>query len=78
MENPVKHKTLKSLKSICLIPFATFCFTLAAQAQSPPAPATMPHGQTQKSMMGMDGMNKMTMSGDIDKDFAMMMKIHHQ
>lgn len=32
-----------------------------------------------KSMMtGMDGMNKMTMSGDIDKDFAMMMKIHHQ
>lgn len=32
-----------------------------------------------KSMMtGMDGMNKMTMSGDTDKDFAMMMKIHHQ
>ncbi len=29
-------------------------------------------------MTGMDGMNKMTMSGDIDKDFAMMMKIHHQ
>ena len=49
----------------------------------------MPHGQMHKGMMGsedmkksmmmgMDGMNKMTMSGDIDKDFAMMMKIHHQ
>ena len=31
------------------------------------------------SMMGsMDGMKNMPMSGDPDKDFAMMMKIHHQ
>ena len=29
-------------------------------------------------MMGMEGMQKMTMSGDTDKDFAMMMKMHHQ
>ena len=29
-------------------------------------------------MMGMDGMQKMSMSGDIDKDFATMMKLHHQ
>ena len=29
-------------------------------------------------MMGMDGMQKMPMSGDVDKDFAMMMKLHHQ
>ena len=49
----------------------------------------MPHGQMQKGaagssdmkqsmMMGMDGMQKMQMSGDTDKDFAMMMKVHHQ
>ena len=32
-----------------------------------------------QSMMGsMDGMKNMQMSGDTDKDFAMMMKIHHQ
>lgn len=32
-----------------------------------------------KSMMsGMDAMNKMPMSGNTDKDFAMMMKVHHQ
>ncbi|WP_455342486.1 DUF305 domain-containing protein [Variovorax durovernensis] len=32
-----------------------------------------------KSMMsGMDGMQKMKMSGDTDKDFAMLMKMHHQ
>ena len=29
-------------------------------------------------MMGMEEMQKMPMSGDNDKDFAMMMKIHHQ
>ena len=28
--------------------------------------------------MGMDGMQEMPMSGDTDKDFAMMMKVHHQ
>jgi uncharacterized protein (DUF305 family) len=32
-----------------------------------------------KSMMsGMDSMGQMKMSGDTDKDFAMMMKMHHQ
>ena len=27
---------------------------------------------------GMDNMQQMQMSGDTDKDFAMMMKMHHQ
>ena len=92
MENLMKYDTLKSLRSIYLVPLVTVCFALVAEAQTSPMPstsATMPHGQMQKGMMGsddmkksmmmgMDGMNKMTMSGDIDKDFAMMMKIHHQ
>lgn len=29
-------------------------------------------------MKGMKGMQSMKMSGDVDKDFAMMMKMHHQ
>lgn len=29
-------------------------------------------------MMGMDSMQKMPISSNTDKDFAMMMKIHHQ
>ena len=29
-------------------------------------------------MKGMDGMQKMPMSGDTDKDFAAIMKMHHQ
>jgi uncharacterized protein (DUF305 family) len=64
----------------------------AAQAQTAPATApsaSMPMGQMHKGaagqhdmkasmMMGMDAMQKMPMTGDTDKDFAMMMKIHHQ
>ena len=32
----------------------------------------------QAMMAGMDGMEKMTITGDTDCDFAMMMKMHHQ
>ncbi|MBS77573.1 MAG: hypothetical protein CMO32_17830 [Variovorax sp.] len=47
------------------------------------SPAQMQKGsgsdEMKKSMMsGMEGMPKMQMSGDTDKDFAMLMKMHHQ
>ena len=85
-------KMLTPYRALCAAAFAATCLWSTVQAQTTPAPnmpAAMPHGQMQKGMMGsddmkksmmtgMDGMNKMTMSGDIDKDFAMMMKIHHQ
>ena len=35
-------------------------------------------GMKQSMMKGVDGMQKMQMTGDSDKDFAMMMKMHHQ
>ena len=81
------------IKALCLIPLAALCLASASvQAQTAPAmapSASMPMGQMHKGMagsadmkasmmMGMDGMQKMTMSGDTDKDFAMMMKMHHQ
>ena len=83
---------LKTCRALCATALAATCFLSAVQAQNtaaPNMPTAMPHGQMQKGMMGsddmkksmmtgMDGMNQMTMSGDIDKDFAMMMKIHHQ
>ena len=65
--------------------------SLTAQAESPSA---MPTANTSHSSMqqasseshdmkklmtkGMDSMQTMQMSGDMDKDFAMMMKMHHQ
>ena len=86
-------KTLSPFKSVRLVPLtALWLASTLAQAQTAPAmapSASMPMGQMQKRaagphdmkasmMMGMDGMQKMPMSGDTDKDFAMMMKMHHQ
>ena len=80
-------------KNICLIPLmALWLASAPTQAQTTPATApsaNMPTGQTHKGsmeahdmkasmMMGMEAMQKMPMSGDVDRDFAMMMKMHHQ
>ena len=85
--------TRKSIKALCLASLTALCLvSAAAQAQTAPAmtpSASMPMGQMHKGavgskdmkasmMMGMDDMQKMPMSGDTDKDFAMMMKMHHQ
>jgi len=86
-------KTFNPIKALCVVPLAALWLaSVPAQAQTAPAmphAASMPMGQMHKGaagssdmkasmMMGMDGMQKMTMSGDTDKDFAMMMKMHHQ
>ena len=78
---------LVPLTAICVL-------SSAAQAQTSSGAADMSNSKMQPSkmqdgkmgahdmkkpmMMGMDDMQKMTMSGDVDKDFAMMMKMHHQ
>ena len=83
----------RCFKAMCLVP-ATALWLASAPAQAQTAPsmaksASMPMGQMHKGAggshdmmasmkMGMDDMQKMPMSGDIDKDFAMMMKLHHQ
>jgi uncharacterized protein (DUF305 family) len=84
-------RKMNPVKATCLVPLMAL-WIAAAQAQTAPvtAPsASMPMGQMHKGaagphdmkasmMMGMVAMQKMSMSGDTDKDFAMMMKIHHQ
>ncbi len=88
----MNSRTFEATRSLLLAPLAALCLVAAAQAQmaQPMASsASMPMGKMQKaaggpdamkqSMMGgMDAMQKMPMSGDTDKDFAVMMKIHHQ
>lgn len=84
---------IKPLRAFGLVPFTALCLVSAAvQAQPSPAPgasASMAQGHMQQSnigseemkqamMTGMDNMQKMPITGDIDKDFAMMMKMHHQ
>ena len=76
-----------------VLPIVALCLaSLSAQAQipdpaaspKPMAKASMPSGtmdmgdMKQSMRMGMDKMQAMSMSGDMDKDFAMMMKMHHQ
>ena len=85
-------KMRKSIRAVMLVPLTALCFVASARAQTAPpmaSSASMPMGHTQpgaagmgdmkQSMMGgMDSVQKMEMSGDTDKDFAMMMKIYHQ
>lgn len=70
---------VSGLKSICI---AALCLGAAAsQAQTAPmshAPAAGSADMKQTMMAGMESMQKMQASGDTDKDFAMMMKMHHQ
>lgn len=89
----MKHETRKIIRALCLAPVTALCLVSAsAQAQTVPAatPSAVMHQENmqkgtggsadmkQSMMTGMDSMQKMPMSGDTDKDFAMMMKIHHQ
>ena len=82
----------QATRSPLVAALAALCLSATAQVQTA-APmassASMPMGHMQsgakgggdmqQSMMGgMERMQKMTMSGETDKDFAMMMKIHHQ
>ena len=84
----MKNAMSRTVHALCLVPLITFGFSSAVQAQTKP-PAAMTHAEMPKAMagpgdmkhsmtMGMESMQKMPMSGDVDKDFAMMMKIHHQ
>lgn len=89
----MKHETLKSFLPLFVASVTALCLvSTPAQAQTSPsvAPsASMPQGHMQQGsggsenmkqsmMTGMESMQKMQMSGDTDKDFAMMMKMHHQ
>ena len=88
----MNYKNFRSIKVLTLVPLVTLCMMTAAHADTNSAkePSTaMPKADMQKGgggseeMMksmknGMDDMENMKMSGDTDKDFAMMMKMHHQ
>ena len=88
---PFKAKRATWLAPLLLSPLVALSATATnAQTPAPKEPAmTMPSkdmqhgmmgsdGMKQSMMKGMDSMQKMPMSGDTDKDFAMMMKMHHQ
>ena len=62
---------------------ASGMYAISAAAQPVPATPAQTHSSgsaavKQPMSAAMEGMQKMPMSGDTDKDFAMMMKMHHQ
>ena len=76
---------LAALTTLVLFAGATSAQTAPAMSASGSMPmGKMQHGSAgahdmkATMMMGMDGMQKMQATGNVDKDFAMMMKLHHQ
>ena len=89
----MKTFTFHPTRTICIAAASILAVT-TAQAQTPSMPMAMPmkaatsadvhkgmmgsDGMKKSMMAGMESMQKMPMTGDTDKDFAMMMKMHHQ
>lgn len=83
-------KSVKLVKALCMVPITAFfmssSFITIANAEtstSGPSHEHMEKNAGSHDMMdsmktGMESMQNMEMSGDVDKDFAMMMKMHHQ
>ena len=83
-------KSVKLVKTLCMVPVTALImsssFMTLANAET--STSSTSHEHMEKSagshdMMdsmksGMETMQNMEMSGDVDKDFAMMMKMHHQ
>jgi uncharacterized protein (DUF305 family) len=77
-------QTATFLLSLCL--GVAFSVSLAALAHEPTADSATskmaasdsPSMQLHRVMMGPSMKVKMSMSGDVDKDFALMMTMHHQ
>lgn len=89
----MNFKSLKRFRALSLVPLTVLWLAAApahGQSATGTAPAaSMPMGQMPKGaagahdmkasmVAGMDEMQKMQPSGDVDKDFATMMKMHHQ
>lgn len=80
------RRVLYTLGAFVLLSGATAAFAQTPapsdkKSAAPPAMQSMAPGgvDMRGSMSGMmKGMESMSMSGDTDRDFAMMMKIHHQ
>lgn len=88
-----QHTPSKLIGALRFLPIAAFwlvaatalaqtAIPMSASASSPKvgmhSNMTGSSDMKQSMKFGMDNMQQMQMSGDTDKDFAMMMKMHHQ
>ena len=76
MKNTVGNSFTKYAMRLALLGALSASVGLvSAQA---PAMAKPAEGMSHSMMSGMDNMKQMKSTGDVDKDFAMMMKMHHE
>ena len=86
----MKNATKKLLRLGCILPLTTMLILPIAEAHLTVEkdPSGMSHENMQMEMAGSDDMKEsmnsgmqdmqnMQVTGNVDKDFAMMMKIHH-
>lgn len=85
IRKPVQVVCLTTLTALWLVSTTVQAQTAMPMAASASAPMAGMHSgmmgspdMKQSMQAGMDGMQKMQMTGDTDKDFAMMMKMHHE
>lgn len=73
------HKLLFSALTCCALASSQLAFAQAASSPTSSGDASHGSSQMHESMMsGMQKMQGMQPTGDTDKDFAMMMRVHHQ
>ena len=76
MKNTVGNRFTKCAMRLALLgELSTSVGLVSAQAPTTAKPA---EPMAQSMMSGMDNMKQMKSTGDVDKDFAMMMKAHHE
>ena len=76
MKNTVGNRFTKYAIRVALLgALSTSVGLVSAQAPAMTKPA---EGMSHSMMSGMDNMKQMKSTGDVDKDFAMMMKMHHE
>ena len=86
----MNYKSNKLVRALCIVPltalFLSSGFMALVHAETSSTGTTHEHKQgaggshemMDSMKMGTEKMQNMEMSGDTDKDFAMMMKMHHQ
>ncbi|MDR0184231.1 DUF305 domain-containing protein [Lysobacter arvi] len=70
-----------AFRTLCVAALLTLSTAASAQQKSNPSSASAAHGQGSMELhriMKEGGDMPMPMSGDVDKDFAAMMSMHHQ
>lgn len=78
MKISISHAFGKKAIAVAVCAMAIAASPVGAQSSMAKSAGHGSEQMSQSMMSGMEDMKKMKTTGDVDKDFAMMMKMHHQ